>query len=354
MNSSIILKDGTTITVPRIVTVDAGWVLRPDEARTQQEIKSGTNKSFGRGYDGRNEGKAWLRNHIQSLLEKANWAPVASHDFLLPGDPNDHRDGLKIAIKDPAHGWNTFKISVYTHRYARETRVELSWTASGLMQWFVDREVKEPNPGREVTIRNRSWAFKDERDPGIYELVKTMADNPHKFIQEEFKTTLPWEFPPFKIPNQPDTKYVGDEQEFFWSLERDVAFYRNGNLAQEVFLASSHDFELLQTAFAHLGIEFRVGIRKNYDVNSDNYGKERIESLFIEVPATPGDFHNGEGHTIQLNVTGANIICGYALDDKRWQERQARLATDWLVAFETETTPERTYEDYEYTPREVL
>jgi hypothetical protein len=355
--NNLLLANGQTITWPTMGTSGAGWQLRPDEARTEHELRRGLNKSFGRGYEGRKIANDWLRQHLQQQFDKADWADPVGWDF--PGGYEPPIRGLSLSVKHAVYGWNTVRYEVRApSRYGDgKWTVTYTWMGSNLQEWYRTKTAGTKDPHLIVDLAKYSESF-DTRDSAIYAKAEEFAKDPTGVIESVLGCTLPWtaaDLPPLDWNMTTGTgRFLDPLETIHQTIDDEHVFYKDGEAAQNVFIASDNQINKLERAFRHLGIDFRIrtGIQWGLPSHDPQYHKEILQGFTVSFPADPADIQNHRGHTVTVDLNGANIQCGYVEDDKKWQDWKARQAADWLNDFEQETLSTQTYEDYEYKPNQ--
>lgn len=358
--NTCVLSDGTTITFPMMLMAGAGWHLRPDEARTDLEIRRGLNKSFGRGAEGQNTASAWYVDHVQSLFDNADWKPVISHDYPIQGSP-PIGNGLALAVLSDVYGWNSISYRVTEpRRYGGDSNwiVHTEWKGVLLQRWYRDKKVDHSHPFLSTILAESNQSFASRHDE-MYKMAEAFSKDPTTFIEDTLSVTLPWtaaSLPPLDWgPSKGIEMYLNDTETVWVASDDEHVFYRNGAEAANVLVNSEEEIKMLEQAFRHLGMDFRIqtGIKWNLGHDDPHYMKEILQGFTITIPHDSEDDHNRKGHKINISLEGIEITCGYIEDDKQWEHWKARQAADWLNQFEQETiSSSPTYEDYEYKPNQ--
>lgn len=353
-SKSVTLMNGATIEWPYMATVGAGWHLRPDEARTDHEIRRGLNKSFGRGWEGKQAAEKWLENWLQKQFDDNNWEPVVSYDYTK-WSPYLY-GGIELEVKKPEgfHALN-LKVNDSPRKSVNNATVVLTYHAPNIFRWYKDKAVTLDEPGHSKEVSKFTWEY-PSHDAGIYELVEAFSKDPIGFAAKQ-QIEFPMDkddLPPLQWNGLKETDtYLDPEEKIRIKADADHAFYRQGNHAEEVLSTSSEAIGQLERALRHMNISFRILTSHVYDYSSSQYNQRVVSGFEIVIPSDETDEHNKRGHTIQVTTKGAKITCGYRQDDEKYQEWQARQLAGWLNEFESDTLSTPTYEDYEYKPNQT-
>lgn len=343
----VVLKNGAVIDIPR-VDQGGGWTYRPDEARTEKEIRQNTNRTFGRGHDGRNDGREWLRQHLQTQLDKADWSAPASTTLEFY-TPHVSSSGVSVVYQHPVWGGNV--LSLKLTRITDSQRATISWEGPAMQTWWGTKTVQTDNfhTSEHKTIAEHHILNLTEAKS--YDLVGQFMDKPI--------ATANRYLPTFLVENEsvldwPDHSGISKLTEIAPDVSglcsADMIFWRNRKVAEAVITDSMGQFELLSKAFSHLGVSIRFGSRYHYDEQGKyDYNRRQLTDMTIDIPQSQED-SNKMGHKIVMQVDrGISIECGYQEDEARWQESEKRNAAKWLQELTQESTPPQ-YEDYEYKP----
>lgn len=353
-HSTLVLANREVIDIPYISEAGAGWILKPEQARTEHDIQRGLNKSFGRSHEGRDTSRRWRREYLQAQFDRADWSPLESHDYDV-SENTPGGAGITFSVLDTVHGWNVFRFFVHEPSY-RETdyRIRISWEGTAIQQWYLNREVDDAHPYAWKELYVANYSFKDTEKKKVYTMAAEFAADPMGYVQKATGSTLPWHFD--EIPEldwgtlSPISHFIDDAQTFHLEVDKAHVFWRKGDQAKATFVKATAEIEMLEKAFKHLGIEVRIGTGVNWDIShgDEGYRQNELRSVDFIIPADAQDPHNAQGHQVTLSLNGIKIACGYVTDDQRWEQRKARQAAEWLTDFEKEST--QTYEDYDYKP----
>lgn len=353
----LVLTDGTTVTIPSIDN-NAGWYLRPDEARSKDELRRNTNKSFGRGAGGSDRSHAWLTAYVQTQLDAANWAPVVSHDYPLDNGYLGRTAGIALAVLSEVDGQNWLSYTITEPRWSESKwQAEIAWTGPAIRDWYLNQKVTNStaaSPFRQTVLASEIVSY-DTRHDDLYSQAQAFMKDPIGFSERTLKRTFvhkATDLPPLDWPREAAANVYQDaEQTVAISVDRNHVFYGHSGAAKKVFVESIDDIRNLEEALRHLGVNILISTVMTFEDAEKSYArKHRLDGFTIEIEGDPSYDHNMKGHKIEISTRGIEITCGYVTDDKRWETWKARQAADWLKGFEAETLDHQTYEDYEHKP----
>ena len=347
---NLVFANGETLTLPVIYQSGPGWVLRPDEARTDEEIRKGTNKSFGRSSQGQKSAQRWLTNRIESFMTTYDWPEPKSHDIHW-SEPRTYT-GINLALYDPIYGYDVLGVRLSESIFNKgQFTLKMFWQTTELRRWMIRKMIDQPDPEKTVNHVEESWQYQSREK--ATEIVQAFSRDPITQARNMLGPDMvdfPYDnddLPPVVWPDNDKITYLDDAETISVHNDTNHMFYREKSFAKKVYTESYKEFDKLQTAFEHLGIDFRVGTDIDY---SSEHRRRYVSGLTIEIPGNRKDEHNQEGHTVNITEHGVTIECGYRTNEEKWQEYMKRQAADWLQELETTTTPTNTYEDYEYKP----
>jgi len=354
-HSTLTLVDGTKIDIPYISESGAGWILKPDQARTEHDIQRGLNKSFGRSHEGREVSRKWRRDYLQTQFDRADWKALLSVDYDVVGMNTPGGDGITFSVLDPIYGWNVFRFVVSEPHYRdNDYKVNVTWEGTAIQQWYIDRQVDDQHPYAWRSLYTASYTF-DHKDRGkIYKMAEEFAADPMGYVEQKTNAQLTWQFPDMPKLDwgtlKPVEHFLDDAQTFHLQVDKSHVFWRKGDQAKAVFVEATEQINMLELAFRHLGMNIRIGTGINWEIGPGErgYREDELRSVTFEIPADSNDQHNASGHQITLDLKGLTVRCGYVTDEKHWEHKQARQAADWLTEFEEDTTPE--IEEYDHKP----
>ena len=356
-HSTLVLANGATVDIPYISEAGAGWILKPDQARTEHDMARGLNKSFGRSTEGREASRLWRQEFLQAQFDKADWSPLLSHDYDEGSLTTPGGDGITLSVQDPILGWNIFRFLVTEpNRYRSDGiyGVSVTWEGAAIQDWYRNRWVTEAHPFAWKELYQATYSFELHQRNKIYDMAEAFASDPMAYVKQETLAELPWNFdeiPPLDWGQlKPIEHFLDDAQTFHIEVDKAHVFWRKGTQAQAVFVAATEEVSMLELAFQHLGIDVRIGEGMNFDIGpgQEGYRKDGLTSIVFSIPADAQDEHNQRGHTITVDLKTMSVRCGYVTDTLKWEAYKARQAADWLSEYEKETTP--SYEEYDIQP----
>lgn len=280
-------------------------------------------------------------------MKAHDWPEPKSHDIYWT-DPSQY-SGISVAFHDPVYGHDMLQARLSQSIYDKGVfTLRMSWQTSQLRMWMLKKQIEHPDPTKNITYVENSWKYQGREK--ATELIQAFARDPigqaRKMLGPEMVDFPYDDLPPFDWPDHDSKTYLDDAETISVHNDTDHMFYREKAFAKKVYTDSYKEFEKLQTAFEHLGIDFRVGTSVDY---SSEERKRYVSGLTIEIPGNRKDEHNQEGHTVEISEHGVKIECGYRNNEEKWQEYMKRQAADWLQDMQA-TTPTTTFEDYEYKP----
>lgn len=326
--------DGTSIELPRI-DVERGWIMRPDEARTESEIRRDINKSFGRViHRGEQAAKDWYHQYLAHLQLMHGHKTVLSLGFS--GDPTmtGMGDSVYVEYEDPR--WGKIGTGIRFERQENREVRRTSWfrAAQLAFEWpnMTIDNIDHLSAWREVEfgslVRSHERTFED---------IASWVDDPWAQARDMY--------PEYSFPDEDysiDTSHPNPVQ-----VTGVARIYLDKGYGLKVFTDSAEALADLGSYYGHLGVTAQVKY-------SWNYGRLRnqseVDSVIFDIDGNE-NVHNKLGHRIVLRSNGMEIRCGYHEDEERWAEYQKRLAEDYLgqiLASENdEPAPKASYEEYE-------
>ena len=347
------------VSVPPIAASGNGWVYKPNQLRTKQEIASGRNRSWPRG-SGFGPAEVWMQEYFERQITSRNWEVPTEIEKMIddPIGVRSSTDALAVEWWEPPWGWVNLSVEIQRTRdtYGRvivsegETRkVEYRISLHELGIWYLKKQVGDVHSH----WANGSWAYINEViEVPMDDLRETVLDwikNPWERTAEQIKklpyTTRQRLDEILHPPNLTNLKYdidsttSADEQVRTTSMGK-LRFYQKG----EVKMVMTNDvaWDELQKIFdvyRFLGYDIRVEHGYVQGVAGDT-----VQGITIEVPASEHD--NELGHRIHLDAQRGTIrfVCGYVEDEDRWVDRQARLAKHHMAQLEEDLFTDYTIE----------
>ena len=353
-------SDGTTVNPPPIGGSQNGWVYKPDELRTKQDISSGKNRAWPRG-SGWGVANEYLQEYLTRQITSRNWEiPSAVEKQIEDPTGQGQGDALSVSWWVEPWGWTTLGIQRPTDSYGRrkaipgnDDKLTYTLTMHELGMMYMEKEIGNVHgsfPRADTVTLRATTDLKVEDMKGavlawianpVKEALKRIAlDNASTNLLQRFNEVLgPPDLtkltygPGDQLSQVPDDLVVTQSQgmlrlhqqgEIRRVLEDDVAWDElNGIL----------------DAFRYLGFDLRVDT--GYVYGEPN----QVKAIIIEVhPNKDESSHNELGHTVTLDAqTGTiNVECGYARDETLWIDRQSRIAAKQMDQLEEDLWTEST------------
>ena len=355
---SLIYDDGTIYEPPQMMKSWNGYYYKPDDIRTDPEIRSGRSKTFGRR-TGEDEAKEYLNKHILTHFKSRNWE-VPSR--VIGAVPQTFNSGMRRSTRYGASymdfafllepfGWAWYRVTV-------DSAVRHSLKVPALAAAFYAQSFQRVNVRDSVLVQE--WT---SDDVGDYDW-QGFAEDPWGHVMGAWRK---WDgsllegigrLPLERIPAPPPPKGWIDEKE----IETDTFRYeRIGNAdlfipgqAQKILKASESVEAMLRTAEAltHLGFDMNViygsisksavhgmsgqGTDGSYQSFSDRaYGVVSVPSgLQIEVSE-----EGGHSHTLIINSDAdvpVQVRCSYKDEESAWIRREKQKALEAMTDIESE------------------
>ena len=328
---------------PVIHTSKNGWIYKPDEARTKQEIKRGLNKAWPRerGYQRRDYPREWHAEYMRNGLEQRNWALPRRIEKPTPYQQSSDTNAFTIHWKSQPWGWQNISMNIREPAsYGHERNIVVSYTfrTHDAYSWYKDKRVEEPYRGG----GNDSNSFKVGDRDEVRNLVRLWLEDPwneligHIGIQH---APLLRNF--MKPPEMSGVTYLTEDEidndaedglDFYGTTTGSSMFWSKGKIEQVMTndIAWSALRRVLK-AFEFAGYELSVDTEYSYrDENRP------ITGFTIGIPEDPNSTKRArkKGHTISINREGISVQCGFVQDEKQWMERETRMAKEHMALLE--------------------
>ena len=349
-------QDGSSINLPPIGGSQNGWVYKPDQLRTKQEIASGKNRSWPRG-TGWGMADTWLTEYVRRHIESRGYEIPSSIEKQSEEPTGTGRgDALSVSWWNDPWGWTTMTIQRATDTYGRARAIPIGeddnltfmLTMHDLALMYLQEEIGSVHnsfpTARTVNITSTHEVHIDRvrgvildwiADP-VKETLKRLGNEHHQEVGRFDKV--------FQPPNLKNLNY-GPGEAISQTPDDLVLTHSTGMLRLhqegEVKRVLKDDVAWdnlngILDAFRYLGYDLRID-------SGYVYGQpEQVKSVSIELK--PSEKHNELGHTIKIDAELGQITvnCGYAHDENLWVDRQARIAAHQMEQLEedlwTETT----------------
>lgn len=326
-------------TPPAIIHGNNGWVYRPDEARTPEQIARGTNKAFPRkrGYE---HAADWYEKYLTNALSSRNWEVPSGIEKPVV-EPRYASDGLTVAYKSQPWGWVSMMLNISERSYTRWD--EGGITATYTMQfhegvdWFVRKGLSYQSRGHlsaGKSLPTRKAAHK---------AVVAFMENPWEecsLVLQISQRTREVLNPPVEdlmgLPYPHDLKdHEHDTEDIVSWANGSIKYWKDGQIektmAKEVNWEAVND---LLGAFKHLGYTVSVVKSHNWDDNIAH-----IKGLEVTIPKDPAgrtEAAKQVDHKFTFTRTGISVTCGFEHDEAKWLERETRKAREAMSLMEKE------------------
>jgi len=295
-----------------------GWVYKPDELRTEHEIRKNLNKTFDRS-NGAYEARSYLQSKTEEHFSDRNWEkPIFADDPKQPS--RGHYDSLSVAWLDSVWGWVTSSIRIQQDK--------------GLVTYSIDmHELAGWMMGKKANSRHRFLIEVGKKDipRAVNEWVQDPWNVPTNLMDYGDRWDEVFDTPPLFT----DLTFK-DEEEWYQpdsplkvvSLAAGNGLYYRKGVIEKVF-ASQHNWEQLNELFSALEfVGFTVRPRWSYL----NYTEKYLTGITIDIPEQKG-MHE---HSIIMHANNPHVVikCGYQHDDERWLDRKQREAVEQMADLE--------------------
>ncbi len=355
----LVFADGSTVSVPPIAASGNGWVYKPDQLRTKQDIHSGRNRSWPRG-SGFGPAEEWMQEYFERQITSRNWEIPTSIEKTIEDaiSARSSSDSLAVEFYQKPWGWINLSIEIQRTRdnYGRvvvtegETRkVEYRISMHEMGIWYLKKEVGDVH----AMWANGSWAYLNNvievPMDDLRDVVLAWIKRPWERTSEQIRQ-LPYItqkrldeiiHPPNLANLQYDVDHITSADETIMTASMGkLRFYQKGEV--ENVMADNVAWDELAKildVYRFLGYDIRVEHGYVQGVAGDT-----VQGITIEVPASEHD--NELGHRIHLDAQRGTIrfVCGYVEDEDRWVDRQARLAKHHMAQLEEDLFTDYTIE----------
>ncbi len=366
---TLTFDDGSTISVPPIASSANGWVYRPDQLRTKQEIASGRNRAWSRG-SGFGPAEVWMQEYFERQITTRDWEVPTKIAKTVeePIGVRGNTDSLAVDFYLEPWGWSSISLELTSNRdtYGRTvadtgtTRtLEYRLTIHELGLWYIKKVVGDVHAQwargttayissdlemdtEDVRTAVLNW-IKDPWQQTVDQLRKLPYVNRQRL--NEIVDPVGGMFAGLTLRNlkyDPHTNESVDGMVITNSAGK-VRFYQKGEV-QRVMTndAAWNELQKIFDVYRFLGYDIRIAHGYVSGVQADT-----IKSITIEVPATEGA--NELGHRIILDAVHGEISfsCGFQEDEDKWLHRQTRLAQTHMGQLEEDLFTEYTIETKE-------
>lgn len=366
---TLTFEDGSTVNVPPIAASGNGWVYKPDQLRTKQDIASGRNRAWSRG-SGFGPAEVWMQEYFERQITSRDWE-VPTEIAKVIDEPIGIRaksDSLAVDFFLAPWGWTSLTLELIHNRdtygravaetdNGRTLEYRLAMHEMGI--WYIKKVVGDVHShwarGTTSYISQTVEMDKDDVRAQVLKWIKdpwgATVDQLRKLpyvnrqrLDEIIDAQGEW-FDGLRVQN---LKYdphsnTSDDLLVITSSAGKIRFYQKGEVQNVMTNKAAWDeLQKIFDVYRFLGYDMRIA--HGY-VSGEQM--DTIKSITIEVPASDDD--NELGHRIYLDAEHGVISfkCGYVEDEERWLHRQTRLAQTHMGQLEEDLFNEYTIETKE-------
>lgn len=365
---TLTFDDGSTVSVPPIASSGNGWVYKPDQLRSKQDIASGRNRAWPRG-SGFGPAEVWMQEYFERQITSRDWEIPTKIAKTIdePHSVRSQSDSLAVNFYLDPWGWTTLTLELThnTDTYGRnkpdigdDRTLEYRLQMHEMGIWYIKRVVGDVHSmwargtssyisqSQELVEENvRPAVLKWIKDPW-QETVDQIRKLPYVNRQRLGEVVDPQgQMSGLMLRNlkyDPHTNESADGLVITSSAGK-VRFYQKGEVQQVMTNDAAWDeLQKIFDVYRFLGYDIRIAHGYVSGVAADT-----IKSISIEVP--PSDGANELGHRINLDAVNGVITfhCGFQEDEDRWLHRQTRLAQTHMGQLEEDLFNEYTIETKE-------
>lgn len=358
----VAFPDGTTVNVPPISGSVNGWVYKPDQLRTKQEIATGKNRSWDRG-SGFHQAQEWMKEYFERQITSRDWlVPSAIEKDIEEPHTIGAGDSISVSFHNPPWGWVTLQFDILDPAasvYGRTTKstdplnLQYSIKMHELGIWYLTKQIGTVHNSFALA-QSSTLSAKDEgvTREEIRGAVLNFINDPWREVRKNFRRVHPRVWGRTKevldVPDLTRLEYKVEanlEQRRFpdasvvTNTNGKSRLYQNGELERVLKDEVAWDeLNQLLEAFRFMGYSLRVDTGWVH-----GQGQDMVRSIEVDVPGD--DTKDNElGHNIMFDATTGEIsvACGYARDEERWVDRQKRVASHEMDQLETDLFTEYT------------
>lgn len=320
----LVYADSTIYKPPVILRSSNGWLYKPDDLRSADDIRLGRNRSFPRS-DAEWSASEYVWGELKKHHEGRDYEKPVSASDIARYPSTGWGDELVAAFWDTTFGWVSMVLNI---RKSKEDEYEFTYSLKGsvLLRWLAEREVSDRGGSADwscdktySTTTSHVQAFID--DP--YGVVTDLLDIP------AFDGTRLLDPPDLSNMDYKRDRDFSDEENTFSSSKNNALFYKEG-VIKEIF-ASESNWEILEEFFAALRY-VGFSLKPTWTYGSRGYNDKSLSGLVISVP----EQSNMHEHTVTINALNPHVTidCGYMHDEHRWLDRKKREAVDQMAELE--------------------
>ena len=360
--------DGSTVSVPPIAASGNGWVYKPDQLRSKQDIASGRNRAWYRG-SGFGPAEVWMQEFVERQITTRDWEVPTKIAKTVeePIGVRSNTDSLAVDFYLEPWGWTSISLELTSNRdtYGRAvaetgtTRtLEYRLTIHELGLWYIKKDIGDVHAlwakgttsyisqdlemdAEDVRAAVLNW-IKDPWQQTVDQLRKLPYVSRQRLneivdpVGQMDGTALR------NLKYDPHTNESADGTVITNSAGK-VRFYQKGEVRRVMTNdAAWNELQKIFDVYRFLGYDIRIAHGYVSGVAGDT-----VKSITIEVPPSEGS--NELGHRIHLDAVHGDISfhCGFQEDEDKWLHRQTRLAQTHMGQLEEDLFTEYTIETKE-------
>ena len=325
---------------PTIHQSGNGWIYKPDEARTPQEIRSGKNKAWPRDRTGRQYHAEWHQQYMQRQLANRQWVLPSKIGNPVIDKPRIADNTLAVVWKSEPWGWQKVELQIrdgrdsYYNRNANAVTLRYVISTHKAAIWYMERNVNTIYSNWGGMAETLSADKTPEDRDHARELVRKWASDPWGETLQAINANNLTDVirPPIdKMVGLAFSDSIHDDEEFQAIATGHANFWREGTVERVMKDQTAwNELHRLLSGFRYLGYSVMVSM---------DYQNKEITGLSFEIPKDTKDLSRKsrqEGHTIKITRDGIIVECGFVTDEKRWIERETRKAKEQLASIETD------------------
>lgn len=328
---------------PAIHTSGNGWVYKPDEARTPHEIKRGLNKAWPRErYNNSEKPNEWLSNFVHSGIEARGWKLPTKIERPAVIQPSISGNVFMVTWFDSLWGWQGISLEINDGRSRYYSNQGMSATyrlhLHSATEWWRKQRVENVN-GSSQTTNSNSVKIDNREDMRVL-AARWVADpwneTAKHFVHTTLQSTSYYELmrPPIEEMQHLDylkEREANDDHNVHAMTLGNAAFWLRGTIEQVLTKdVAWKSLQRLVEAFKFVGYEVRV------DTSWAPHGDDQeITGIKIEIPTDINSVKSRHtDHSFHITPEGITVECGFANEEKRWIERETRMAREHMINLE--------------------
>ena len=339
MTGWMLFDDTDLFQPPAIHSSGNGWVYKPDEARTPHEIKRGLNKAWPRErYNNSEKPNEWLSNFVQSGIEARGWKLPTKIERPALSQPLISGNVFMVTWFDDLWGWQGISLEINDGRSRYYNNQGMSATyrlhLHSATEWWRKQRVESGSNGNGRGLTTNSNGIKIDNREDMRVLAARWVADPWNETAKHFEGYYELIRPPVEEMQNldyPKEREDNDDHNVHAFTSGNAAFWLRGTIDQVMTKdVAWKALQQLVEAFKFTGYEVRVDTNYTYA----NDGQE-ITGIKIEIPT---DINNVKSrhtdHSFHITPEGITVECGFVDEEKRWIERETRMARDHMALLE--------------------